>query len=259
MDSGATTAADHVWRVDPNDVCIAQHCVLGKPLLPMAYVLVRAARLCSTRSAHQWFTMDNFSALGAVPVASTVDVRIDAKRRRRDLFLRFCVDDIPKFTAGVVSDGVAVLDKAPTPAVEADVIYDCEEVYRRYATHGFAYGPAFRRIQTIAASGERAWATIDGRDLPEGEAGDVLLWDNVLQSLIGAQLSVVSAAKDTYLPVFVSHIHAMSVFPRCSDFGVSVTLRDIKRHAGLLRLDAAMFSDSGTCIAVLKGISLKKV
>lgn len=259
IDGGGAIAFDHVWRVDPEDVCIAQHRVLGQPLMPLAYVVVRAARLSSANAARQWFTMENFSALGSVAVANPLDVRVEAKWRQRDLFLRFCVEGITKFTGAVVSGDMAGPDETPPAVVEAEAVYNREQVYRRYAGLGFMYGPAFQRIEAIAVSGKRAWAIIDGRGLPEGDTGDVLVWDNVLQSLIGTQMSVASAEEDTYLPVIVSRIHAMSVFPRCSKFAVWVTLTDIKPQTRVIRLNAIVFSDTGACIAALKGISLKKV
>ncbi|KPI15360.1 Long-chain-fatty-acid--CoA ligase, 6-deoxyerythronolide-B synthase [Actinobacteria bacterium OK074] len=260
----------HTLRADRPGF-LAQHRVLGGPVLPAAAMLewaLAAARASSAEPAAAWtlgqVTFNEPLRLAEnepVAVQATADgdgrVRCYARGGRKPG--QPWTEHVTVTTAEPAqAQPTAPGDTAADASSDAEhmTALDVDDLYQRFAALGLDYGPDFRALKELRSNGDEALGLVEAE--LSGEDGYVLhpvVLDACFHA-VGAFLPGTAAQDGLWLPAALDRITVYDRLPsrvRCH----------VRRHGsgapGDLVVDLALRSDQGTLLADLEGLRLRQV
>ncbi|HEY3368666.1 MAG TPA: type I polyketide synthase [Symbiobacteriaceae bacterium] len=267
---------DQLWSSESLEY-LRHHCVQGDVLMPAAaYIeMVLAA-------ARQGFG-DGARALADITFAERLVLLPDQPRQvqlvlstESDQWAAFSVLSCPGDDAtrnwtlhvtGRIQLGANLAANLPATGadqsetqwpVDAEPI-DVKAMYRLFSEQGIEYGPTFRGVKEVRASGLLAFGRVRPVPQIESEASAYGLHPTLLDAAlhVGEYLAV-SRYRSLYLPVHLDRFH----FWRRPDGEIKVRVRlhaEDSQHPELLTADFWLYSRDGERVADLQGLQLRRL
>ena len=242
------TAPETERVIRRDDAVIAGHVVGGRPLLPGAASLLLAAG----RAGQGWAEVSGLTWLA--PIEVTRERRLIARRDGAGAFALADGDSNAPLVRASVRIGTPPADRLGLSELEAALpkLVPAEAVYRFLGAAGIAYGPSFRRVESVRVGGGRALVRLR----PAGVVADPLDADAVghLDAALHALAAFAVADGGEAALLLPASLDRALIGPETATAGCALITLHPTRAAGMLAADVVLAGADGRVLGRIDGL-----